>query len=106
MSLHPVNCGKMASSSFRDMGMLLRYFPGTVFPDRTTVTADSGILFPLRIMSIEMYSTLSAPASMAAPAIERIMGEMYGGTPNAAGSSMYPSMSVTMISLPMSWTMM
>ena len=72
-----------------------RYFPGTVFPERTTDTSASGSGCPLRIMSTVTYST-SAPASLAAPATARIMGEMYGGTPKAAGSSMYPSMTATL----------
>jgi len=86
--LHPLSFGKRASSSFMDIGMLRRYLPGTVLPLSTTVTAASGISAPSRIMSMVTYSTRSAPASMAAPAMARIMGEMYGGTPSAAGSSM------------------
>ena len=82
------------------MGMERRYFPGTVLPDMTTLTSASGTLHPLLSMSAVMYSTLSAPASMAAPAMARTIGEMYGGTPSAAGSSMYPSTRRTVISLP------
>ncbi len=78
----------MPRSSLDDIGMERRYLPGTVFPDKTIVTDASGISFPWRIMSMETYSTLSAPASSAAPAMERIIGDMYGGTPRAAGSSM------------------
>ena len=98
---HPFSLGVISANSFRDMGMVLRYFPGTVFPDRTTETAASGSFLPFLIISMEMYSTLSAPASSAAPAMERIIGEMYGGTPNAAGSSMYPSIRAITISFPM-----
>ena len=85
---HPLSLGKRASSSFRDRGMERRYLPGTVLPDKTTDTEASGTGFPLRTMSADMYSTLSAPASRAAPAMARIIGDMYGGTPRAAGSSM------------------
>ena len=99
--LQPFSLGRRAASSFWDMGIERRYFPGTVFPERTTLTAASGILAPLRIMSMVRYSTLSAPASSAAPAMARDIGEMYGGTPSAAGSSMYPSMRRMEISLPM-----
>ena len=81
------------------MGMERRYFPGTVFPERTTLTDASGMRAPLRMPSMVRYSTLSAPASSAAPAMERDIGEMYGGTPSAAGSSMYPSIRRTEISL-------
>ena len=88
MRRQPESFGKSASSSFTDMGIERRYFPGTVFPDMTTLTSACGSLAPWRIMSIVTYSTLSAPASRAAPAMARIIGEMYGGTPSAAGSSM------------------
>ena len=73
---HPFSFGVISASSLRDIGIDLRYLPGTVFPDSTTDTAASGSFLPFLIMSMETYSTLSAPASRAAPAIERIMGEM------------------------------
>ena len=103
---HPLSFGVISASSLRDIGMVLRYLPGTVLPDNTTETAASGSFLCFLIMSMEMYSTLSAPASKAAPAMERIIGEMYGGTPNAAGSSMYPSIRAITISLGMSFPLL
>ena len=97
----PFSLGTSALSSFRDMGMERMYFPGTVLPDSTTDTSASGTSAPPRTMSTVRYST-SAPASMAAPATARIIGDMYGGTPSAAGSSMYPSTTSTLAMPPVS----
>ena len=96
MSFHPFKEGSIFSISLRDIGIDLMYFPGTVFPDIRTLTFASGILYPRRIISIVMYST-SPPASIAAPATALEIGEMYGGTPKAAGSSMYPSIRTTLM---------
>ena len=76
MNLFLPSWGSILPSSFTDMGIERMYLPGTVLPDITTLmSAVSSILFPLRIMSIDRYSTL-APASMAAPAIALTIGEM------------------------------
>ena len=76
MNLFLPSCGKILSSSLTDIGIERMYLPGTVLPDITTeISAVPSIFFPLRIMSMERYSTV-APASMAAPAIALTMGDM------------------------------
>ncbi len=52
MSFQPFSLGRSSESSLPDMGMLRRYFPGTVFPERTTLTLSSGMRAPRLIMSM------------------------------------------------------
>ena len=52
MSFQPPSLGTRAASSFPDIGIDLRYFPGTVLPERTTLTLSWGIIAPRLIMSI------------------------------------------------------
>ncbi len=75
ITVRPESLEDISLISFRDIGIDLRYFPGTVLPDSRTVTSASGGARPPRIMSIVTYS-VEHPASFAAPATALIMGEI------------------------------